>query len=76
MTLKNYNLRSYIITYTNFDGIRVVRKNEKLECLKLASFAEVGKSHAKLERTERNWKELIEVGKFELKLESKTESGK
>ena len=52
---------------------RAVGKNEKLE-----SFAEVGKSLAKLERTERNWKEpklklesffwswkvLAEVGKF------------
>ena len=52
-----------------------VGKNEKLEnlklkSLKLESFAEVGKSQAKLERTERSWKEPIEVGKFELKLES------
>ena len=54
---------------------RAVEKNEKLESfelesLKLKSFAEVGKSQAKLERTERSWKELIEVRKFELKLES------
>ena len=54
---------------------RAVGKNEemesfKLESLKLKSFAEVGKSQAKLERTERSWKEPIEVGKFELKLES------
>ena len=38
---------------------RAVGKNEKLE-----SFAEVGKSRAKLERTERNWKAFFEVGKF------------
>ena len=54
---------------------RAVGKNEKLESfklesLKLETFAAVGKSHAKLERTERSWKEWIEVGKFELKLES------
>ena len=54
---------------------RAVGKNEKLqsfklESLKSESFAEVGKSQAKLERTERSWKEPIEVGKFELKLES------
>ena len=36
----------------------------KLESLKLDSFAEVGKSEAKLERTERHWKEPNEVGKF------------
>jgi len=57
---------------------RAVGKNEKLESfkldnLKLESFAEVGKSKAKLERTERSWKEPIKVGKFELKLESTTE---
>ena len=54
---------------------RAVEKNEnfesfKFEGLKLESFAEVGKSQTKLERTERSWKEPIEVGKFELKLES------
>ena len=59
---------------------RAVGKNEKLESfklenlklenLKLESFAEVGKSLAKLDRTERNSKEPSEVGKFELKLES------
>ena len=42
---------------TSLDGIRVVGKNEKLESfklesLKLESFAEVGKSQAKLERTD------------------------
>ena len=42
----------------------------KLESLKLESFAEVGKSQAKLERTERSWKEPCDVGKFLLKLES------
>ena len=42
----------------------------KLESLKLESFDEVRKSQAKLERTERSWKEPFEVGKFELKLES------
>ena len=54
---------------------RAVGKNEKLESfklesLKLESFTEVEKSQAKLERTERSWKESIEIGKFELKLES------
>ena len=59
---------------------RAVGKNEKLESFKLESFkleslklescAEVGKNSAKLERTERSWKEPTEVGKFELKLES------
>ena len=54
---------------------RAVGKNEKMESfksesLKLESFAEVGKNQVKLERTERSWKEPIEVGKFELKLES------
>ena len=38
---------------------RAVGKNEKLE-----RFAEVGKSQAKLERTERSWKEPSEVGKL------------
>jgi len=33
----------------------------------LESFAEVGKNQVKLERTERSWKESIEVGKFRLK---------
>ena len=60
---------------------RAVGKNEKLESfklesLKLESFAEVGKSQAKLERTERSWKEPIEVGKFELQLESSERSWK
>ena len=36
----------------------------KLESLKLDSFTEVGKSQAKLERTERSWKEPNEVGMF------------
>ena len=36
-------------------------ENFKLESLKLESFAEVGKSQAKLERTERSSKEPIEV---------------
>ena len=35
---------------------RAVGKNEMLESLKLESFAEVGKSQANLERTERSWK--------------------
>ena len=53
---------------------RSVGKNEKLESfkfesLKLESFAEVGKRQAKLERTERSWKEPIEVGKNRAKLE-------
>ena len=50
-------------------GIRVVGKNEKLESLKLdspklESFAEVGKSQAKFERTERNWKVSVQVGRI------------
>ena len=54
---------------------RAVGKNEKLESfklerLKLESLAEVGKNRAKLERTERSWKELSEVGKNPAKLES------
>ena len=54
---------------------RAVGKNEKLESFKLESpklesSAEVGKIQAKLERTERSWKDPIEVGKIELKLES------
>ena len=54
---------------------RAVGKNEKLESfklesLKLESFAEVGKNRAKLERTERSWKEPSEVGKSRAKLES------
>ena len=44
---------------------RAVGKNEKLE-----SFAEVGKSQAKLEITERSWNETSEVGKNRAKLES------
>ena len=49
--------------------IRVVGKNGKLESfklesLKLESFAEVGNTQVKLERTERSWKEPTEVGKF------------
>ena len=43
---------------------KAVGKNEKLE-----SSTEVGKSQAKLERTERSWKEPIEVGKNRPKLE-------
>ena len=46
----------------------MVGKNEKLESFKLQSqklesFAEVGKSQAKLEKNERSWKKPIEVGK-------------
>ena len=69
---------------------RAVEKNEKLESfklenLKLESFAEVGKSQAKLERTDRSWKEPSEVsaersfaavGKFWLRLASLNELGK
>ena len=60
---------------------RAVGTNEKLESfklesLKLESFAEVGKSQAKLERTERSWEEPIEVGKLLLKLENFAEVGK
>ena len=60
---------------------RAVGKNEKLESFKLErlmleSFAKVGKSQAKLERTGRSWKELSEVRKFLLKLESFAEVGK
>ena len=48
--------------------MRVVGKNEKLESfklesLKLESFAEVGKSQAKIESLERSWKAFCEVGK-------------
>ena len=61
---------------------RAVGKNEnlesfKLESPKLESFAEVGKSQAKLERTDRSrertqrsWKEPGEVGENRAKLES------
>ena len=47
---------------------RAVGKNEKLESfklesLKLESCAEVGKNRAKLEKTDRSWKEQSEVGK-------------
>ena len=62
---------------------RKLRKNEKLESLKLKRAkrswkepSEVGKNRAKLERTARSWKEPIEVGKFLLKLESFAEVGK
>ena len=62
-------------------GIRVVGKNEKLESfklesLKLESCAEVGKNPAKLERTERSWKEPTEVGKNRAKLERTDRSWK
>ena len=50
---------------------RTVGKNEKLE-----SFAEFGKSQAKLERTQRSWKEPSKVGKLLLKLENFGEVGK
>ena len=48
---------------------RAVGKNEKLESfklesLKLESFAEVRKSQAKMERTERRWKASFEVEKL------------
>ena len=49
---------------------------DKLESLKLESFAEVGKSQAKLERTDWSWKVRAEVGKLGLKFESTTEVGK
>ena len=60
---------------------RAVGKNEKLECFKLESlkfesFAEVGKTQAKLEITERSWKEPSEVEKLLLKLDSFGEVGK
>ena len=69
---------------------RAAGKNEKLvsfklESLELESFAEVGKSQARLERTERSWKVSLKlenlesfaaVGKFWLKLESLNELGK
>ena len=74
----------------NLTGIRVVGKSEKLESFKLESlklecFAEVGKSKAKLKRTERSWEEpkrspklvnFAAVGKFWLKLENLNELGK
>ena len=49
---------------------RGVGKNEKLQNLKLEKSAEVGKSQAKLERTDLSSKEPTEVGKFLSKLES------
>ena len=55
---------------------KAVGKNEKLESLELESFAEVGKSLTKLERTQRSWKEPSEVGKNRVKLESFAEVGK
>ena len=60
---------------------RAVGKNEKLESfklesLKLESFAEVGKNRAKLERTERSWKEPSEVEKSLAKLERPDRSWK
>ena len=60
---------------------RAVRNNEqlesfKLESLKLESFAEVGKSQAELERTERSWKDSSEVGKNRAKLERTDRSWK
>ena len=68
-------LHSALVNTGPSGGIRVVGKNEKLESfklesLKLESLAEVGKNRAKLERTERSWKELSEVGKNPAKLES------
>ena len=58
---------------------RALGKNEKLESfkfesLKLESLAEVGKSQAKLERTERSWKESSEIGKLLLKVSPHLES--
>ena len=43
-------------------------KSFNLESLKLGSFAEVGKSQTKLERTKRSWEEPSEVGKNRTKL--------
>ena len=73
----NQNKNHYFPWLWKF-GIRVVGKNEKLESfklesLKLESFAEVGKSQAKFERTERNWKVSFEVGKFEWTWKNVTE---
>ena len=60
---------------------KAVGKNEKLESfklesLKLESLAEVGKNRAKLERSQRSWKELSEVGKNPAKLERTQRSWK
>ena len=60
---------------------RAVGKNKELENLKLESskfesFAEVGKTQEKLERTERSKKEPTEIGKLLLKLESFAAVGK
>ena len=60
---------------------RAVGKNEKLESFKLESlkfdsFAEVGKSQAKLERTERSWKASFEIGKFRRSWKVLAEVGK
>ena len=42
----------------------------------MESFAEVGKSQRKFERTERSWKEPIKVGKNRTKLERTDRSWK
>ena len=60
---------------------RAVGKNEKLEnfkseSLKLESLDEVGKTRAKLKRTERSWKEPFVVGKNRPKLERTDRSWK
>ena len=55
---------------------KAVGKNEKLGSFKLESFAEVGKSQAKLKRTERKLKVSFEVGKFRCSWKVVTEVGK
>ena len=58
--------KGHIMYHTCTQLERAVGKNEKLESFKLESpefesFAEVGKSQAKLERTDRSWKFSFEV---------------
>ena len=61
---------------------RSVGKNEKLESLQLESLADVRKSQAKLERTERSWKVSLKlesfatVGKFRCSWKVPAEVGK
>ena len=74
MVLRNVSERSQSKNWTvsskiglGLLGILVVGKYEKLESLKFESFAEVGNTQVKLERTERSWKEPTEVEKLLLK---------
>ena len=51
---KNEKLESFKLESLKFESL-------KFESLKLKSFAEVGKSQAKLERTERSWKVSLQL---------------